>query len=153
VLATTDDNGFAADLDLCTDTVLRTETIAGFAPFVSGGLDAPRWSRLRDIFTGPRWCGHPELAYPLPPSTSPVAAEFDPIKYWRGPQWPPMNWLLLWGLDRAGEEDVAARLRDAIVGQLTDGVFAEYYHPFTARPLGGRPQSWSAAVAVDLLAR
>jgi hypothetical protein len=153
VLATTDDRGFAADLDLSTDTELRTETIAGFAPLVSGGLDPARRRSLLDLFTGPRWCGHPDLAYPLPPSTSPAAAAFDPVRYWRGPQWPPMNWLLLWGLERLGEHDIAARLRAATVDQLTDGVFAEYYHPFTARPLGGRPQSWSAAVAVDLLAR
>jgi hypothetical protein len=153
VLATTDDRGFAADLDLCTNTVLRTETIAGFAPLVSGGLGQARQQRLLELFTGPDWCGHPDLAYPVPPSTSPAAAEFDPVKYWRGPQWPPMSWLLLWGLDRAGELDIAWRLRSALVDQLTDGVFAEYYHPFTARPLGGRPQSWSAAVAVDLLAR
>jgi hypothetical protein len=43
-------------------------------------------------------------------------------------------------------------MREAALRQLTDGIFAEYYHPFTAQPLGGRPQSWTAAVALDLLA-
>jgi glycogen debranching enzyme len=75
------------------------------------------------------------------------------VRYWRGPQWPPMNWLLIWGLERCGEADAAHRMREATLDQLADGVFAEYYHPFTGEPFGGRPQSWSAAVALDLLAR
>jgi hypothetical protein len=153
VVATTDDRGFAADLDLRAGTTIRTDTIAGFAPFLCGGLDPPRWRSLLDLFESPAWCGHIDLAYPLPPSTGPGAAEFDPTRYWRGPQWPPMVWLMAWGLERAGEHGVAHRMRDAALRQLADGVFAEYYHPFTAHPLGGKPQSWTAAVALDLLPR
>ncbi|GAA4623640.1 hypothetical protein GCM10023196_020620 [Actinoallomurus vinaceus] len=152
VLGTTDDDGFAADVDLRTDTALRTKTIAGFAPLLSGGLDPEHRRRLVDLLLSPAWCGNPDLAYPLPPSTSPEAPEFDAARYWRGPQWPPMNLLIIWGLERSGEHDAAERLREAALYQLTDGVFAEYYDPFTAHPLGSRPQSWSAAVALDLAA-
>ncbi|MCO5974040.1 glucosylglycerate hydrolase [Actinoallomurus soli] len=153
VLGTTDEDGFAADVDLRTDTTLRTRTIAGFAPLLSGGLDTDRRRRLVDLLHSPAWCGNPDLAYPLPPSTSPAAPEFDVARYWRGPQWPPMNLLLVWGLERSGEHDAADRLREAALHQLTDGVFAEYYQPFTAHPLGSRPQSWTAAVALDLAGR
>ncbi|MCO6003447.1 glycogen debranching protein [Actinoallomurus purpureus] len=153
VLGTADDDGFAADVDLRTDTTLRTKTIAGFAPLLSGGLDAERQRRLVGLLHSPAWCGNPEFAYPLPPSTSPEAPEFDVARYWRGPQWPPMNLLIIWGLERSGEHDAAERLREAALYQLTDGVFAEYYQPFTAHPLGSRPQSWSAAVALDLACR
>ncbi|MBC6460391.1 amylo-alpha-1,6-glucosidase [Actinomadura sp. HBU206391] len=153
VIGTTDERGFAADLNLRRGTFLRTDTIAGFAPLLCGGLEPARQRRLMELLASPAWCGHPGLACAVPPSTSPAAPDFDPVRYWRGPQWPPMNWLLIWGLERCGEPDAAHRMREATLEQLSDGVFAEYYHPFTGEPFGGRPQSWSAAVALDLLAR
>jgi len=63
-----------------------------------------------------------------------------------------MTWLLIWGLERSGEQEAAHMLREAAIDQLADGLFAEYYHPFTGEPLGARAQSWTAAVALDLLA-
>jgi glucosylglycerate hydrolase len=153
VVGTTDEDGFAADVDLRSDTTLRTKTLAGFAPLLSGGLDAERRRRLVDLLHSPAWCGNPGLAYALPPSASPEAPEFDVARYWRGPQWPPMNLLIIWGLERSGAYDAADRLRESALYQLTDGVFAEYYQPFTAHPLGSRPQSWTAAVALELALR
>ncbi len=105
VLETTDADGFAADVDLRTRRVIRTRTIAGFAPLLCGGLDPHRHRRLVDLLTSPDWCGHPALAYALPPSTSPSSPDFDATRYWRGPQWPPMNLLMIWasgGFGRTG---------------------------------------------------
>lgn len=153
VAGTADDRGFAADLDVRTGRTLRTDTIAGFAPLLSGGLPEPRRSALVALLESTAWCGHERLGRPLPPSTSPASPAFDPVRYWRGPQWPPMNWLIIQGLERRGERDAAHRLTEATLDQLADGRFAEYYHPFTQEPLGGRAQSWSIAVALDLLAR
>jgi hypothetical protein len=153
VLDTTDERGFAADLDLRAGRTLRTETIAGFAPLLCGGLDPVRQRSLLTVLRSAQWCGHPAFAYALPPSTSPASPAFDPMKYWRGPQWPPMTWLLIWGLERRGEIQAAHALRETALDQLADGLFAEYYQPFTGEPLGARSQSWTAAVALDLLAR
>ncbi|SEG80192.1 Trehalase [Thermomonospora echinospora] len=152
VLQTADERGFAADIDLRTGAVVRTETVAGFAPLLSGGLDPARRRALVATLTSADWCGHPGFAHALPPSTSPNSAAFDPVRYWRGPQWPPVTWLMVWGLERSGEQETAHALREAALDQLADGLFAEYYHPFTGEPLGARPQSWTAAVALDLLA-
>jgi hypothetical protein len=33
------------------------------------------------------------------------------------------------------------------------GGFAEYYEPFTGEPIGSLAQSWTAAVALDWMAR
>jgi hypothetical protein len=150
VAATTDENGFASDVDLRTGRSLRTQTLAGFAALLSGGLSPAVRRRLVDTLFSPDWCGRPGLAIAVPPSTSPSSPDFDPARYWRGPQWPPMNWLLTWGLERSGEREAAAVLRSSTLDQLSDGVFAEYYHPFTGQALGARPQSWTAAVALDL---
>lgn len=144
-------SGLAADVDLRTGSWLRTETIAGFAPLIAGRMPGPMRERLISILTGPRWAGHPELRWAVPPSTSPCAPEFNPQCYWRGPVWPVFTWLLTWALRRDGETSVASRLRSATLEQLGDGTFAEYYHPMTGAPLGSLNQSWTTAVALDWL--
>ncbi|HET7273341.1 MAG TPA: glycoside hydrolase, partial [Rubrobacter sp.] len=92
------------------------------------------------------------LLYPLPPSTSPSEKGFHPRSYWRGPVWPVANWLLWWSLLRAGEDKRAQRLRSDTLHELAQGGFAEYFEPFSGEPLGSTEQSWTAAVALDLLA-
>jgi glucosylglycerate hydrolase len=144
-------SGLAADVDLRTGAWLRTETIAGFAPLIAGAMPGSMRKRLISVLTGPRWAGHPELRWPLPPSTSPCSHDFNPDCYWRGPVWPVFTWLLCWALCRDGETSVASRFRSATLEQLGDGRFAEYYHPFTGAPLGSLHQSWTTAVALDWL--
>jgi hypothetical protein len=141
----------ATDVDLRTGEVLATETVAGFAPLVAGGLPAPARQGLVQLLMGPRWAGHPGLRWPLPPSTSACSPSFQPRSYWRGPVWPVITWLLGWALERDGEPTPAAALRQATLRQLEDATFAEYYEPFTAEPLGSAYQSWTAAVALDWL--
>jgi len=43
-------------------------------------------------------------------------------------------------------------MRRETIGQLAEGGFAEYFEPFTGEPLGSHEQSWTAAVALDMLA-
>jgi hypothetical protein len=151
VLASRDSDGLAADVDLRTGTRLTTETVAGFAPLIAGGLSAAERARLVTTLFGPRWAGHQDLRWPLPPSTTPCSAAFRPRGYWRGPVWPVMTWLLAWALRRDGESGAAGRLREATLGQLGGGEFAEYYDPLDGAPLGSRHQSWTAAVTLDWL--
>jgi len=144
-------SGLAADVDLRTGRWLRTETIAGFAPLIAGGMPRGLRQRLVALLTGPRWAGHPGLRWALPPSTSPYSAAFNPECYWRGPVWPVFTWLLTWALYRDGEAGVAERLRAVSLEQLGDETFAEYYQPMTGAPLGSLSQSWTAAAALDWL--
>ena len=149
VLSTVDSRGFAADRDLRAGVDLRTPSVAGFAPLISGGLPAPRQAALLDLFDSPDWCGHPDLRVPAPPTTSPTSPEFDARSYWRGPQWPVLSWLFSWALEQLGEDTRADRLREATLTQVSDGAFSEYYEPKTGEPLGSRRQSWTAAVVLD----
>ena len=66
--------------------------------------------------------------------------------------WPVANWLLWWSLIRAGATRRAAELRRETLGQLAEGGFSEYFEPFTGEPLGSHEQSWTAAIALDMLA-
>jgi neutral trehalase len=146
-----------ADLRLCLDydvrigRPVRSRTIAGFAPLISGGLTEERLGELLLTFDSPDFTGNAMLRRPLPPSTSPREKEFHPRSYWRGPVWPVMGWFLWWSLVRVGEADRAARIRRAGLDQIAEGGFAEYFEPFTGEPLGSLEQSWTAAVVLDWL--
>ncbi|PZF80477.1 glucosylglycerate hydrolase [Jiangella anatolica] len=140
--------GLGRDLDRRSGRWIETETVAGFAPLFCGVDDGTQ----RALFWGERWCGHPALAHPLPPSVSPADPGMRPRTYWRGPVWPIVSWLFGWALERQGDDDGARRLREASLRQLADGDFGEYYEPFTGEPLGSLQQSWTAAVTLDWLA-
>jgi glucosylglycerate hydrolase len=127
-------------------------TVAGFAPLIAGGLTEERLAEVLRTLESRAFGGHPKLHRPLPPSTSPDEEAFHPRSYWRGPVWPVANWLLWWSLIRAGEPARAAHIRRETIGQVAEGGFAEYFEPFTGEPLGSHEQSWTAAVALDMLA-
>ena len=144
--------GLCVDYDLLAGEPLRVRTIAGFAPLISGGLSEERLRNLLATLDSPAFAGHEGLRWRLPPSTSPEETGFHPRSYWRGPVWPAANWLLWWSFIRAGAQDRASHLRRQTLGQLAEGGFAEYFEPFSGEPLGSHEQSWTAAVALDMLA-
>ncbi len=138
------------DQDRITGRAIRSDTIGGFAPLISGcSLD--RTAALIDRLLGPTYAGADGLAWPLPLSTATTDPRFDKKGYWRGPQWPPITWLLWWGLRRAGHHRTANHLRTTAIEQLRDTGCTEYVEPFSGDPLGSSSQSWTAAVALDWL--
>lgn len=137
---------------MLTGEPIKVRTVAGFAPLISGGLDRGRLETIIRTLDSPAFAGNPRLHRPLPPSTAPEEPGFHPRSYWRGPVWPVANWLLWWSLIRAGEPGRAEGLRHHTLGELADNGFAEYFEPFTGEPLGSSEQSWTAAVALDMLA-
>ncbi|SCL34632.1 hypothetical protein GA0070624_5043 [Micromonospora rhizosphaerae] len=145
------DSGLARDRDIRTGEWLNTETIAGFAPLLCGGLDRPAERRLLNLLDSERWSGHPSFIAAVPPSTSPQSADFRPREYWRGPQWPVMAWLFGWAFGYRGWPERSALMREEGLRLIGDGSFGEYYNAFTGEPLGSLQQSWTAAVALDWL--
>jgi hypothetical protein len=144
------ETGLARDRDVLTGEWIAKPTIAGFAPLVSSTDTAVREAQLA-LIDGPAWAGDPRLAFALPPSTSPLSAEFRPREYWRGPVWPVMTWYLAQSVRGHGDEAAYTRWREASLDQLAEGHFGEYYEPFTGEPLGSPDQSWTAAVALEWL--
>jgi glucosylglycerate hydrolase len=146
------DMGLCLDYDVRAGEPARVRTIAGFAPLIAGEAGPERVADLLRTLDSPHFAGNPDLHLPLPPSTSPQEPGFHPRSYWRGPTWPVANWLLWWSLLRAGEPRRAGEIRRHTLQQLAEEGFAEYFEPFTGEPLGSREQSWTAAVALDLIA-
>lgn len=87
----------------------------------------------------------------LLPSTPPDQVGFDPVKYWRGPAWVNINWMLIQGLRSLGLPAEASELRAATLDLVTRSGFSEYYHAHTGQAIGGADFSWTAALVIDLL--
>ena len=144
-------NSRCLDIDLITRTPIPCDTIAGLAPLVAG-TSIDRTAVLVDRLWSASFAGNALLRWPVPPSTALDDSAFDPRAYWRGPQWPPMTWLIWWSLERAGHKRSADKLRSAAIDQLRSIGCTEYVEPLSGEALGSNAQSWTAAVALDWLA-
>ncbi len=79
-------------------------------------------------------------------SFDPEAEGFEPLRYWRGPTWPIMNYLVGSGLEEQGHAELGGRIRIDTARLLKQHGFAEYYDPHTGAPAGGETFTWTAAV-------
>lgn len=146
--------GFYYSYDLRNQRPLRVKTSSGFMPLFAGICDPAQAARLAAHLTG---SFAPGADWRLCPSTAVDEPAYDPVKYWRGPVWINVNWMLHHGLRRAGLGALAARVKADTLHLLETVGLHEY---FDARPpaLGGEVRglgaarfSWSAALALDLL--
>ena len=75
---------------------------------------------------------------------------FRPHKYWRGPVWVNMNWMIIDGLRRYGYDDHAEALAESTLEMIEKSGFFEYFDPLDGTPAGADNFSWTAALAIDL---
>ncbi|MCP4307215.1 MAG: hypothetical protein GY788_20565, partial [bacterium] len=80
------------------------------------------------------------------PSFDPSDGGFDSVRYWRGPVWAVINWMLADGLGRDGHVDLADRIRGDTRALVESSGFYESFDPITGAGCGGRDFSWTAAI-------
>ena len=76
-----------------------------------------------------------ETATFMVPSHDPTAPEYDGLRYWRGPVWLIVNYMISDGLKAAGQDCVAQRIDSDSIRLIEKSGFAEYYDPVTGRTL------------------
>ena len=86
------------------------------------------------------------------PSLGTADPSFEPIRYWRGPVWPIVNWVTYRGLRRYGYDEHAVQLRAGLLELARREGFREHYNPITGRGQGGEQFAWTAGLILDLLA-
>ena len=145
--------GLCLDQDVLAGEPLRVRTVAGFAPLIAGGLDR---SRLRDLLRtldSQAFAGNPKLRYPLPPSTSPERAWASTRAATGVDLYGPVaNWLFWWSLLRAGESEEGPEDSSRDPGGALSGGLRRVLRAVHRRGARLREQSWTAAVALDMLA-
>jgi hypothetical protein len=134
--------------DFVTHRLLKEPSIASLLPLYAGCISKERAAKLVAMIENEHLFGP---AYPVP-STPLNSVWFNPVRYWQGATWFNTNWLIIDGLRRYGYHDHADTLVETTLEMAAQHGFYEYYSPITGEPLGAPRFSWTAALAIDLIA-
>ncbi|MDW6022491.1 trehalase family glycosidase [Mesorhizobium sp. BAC0120] len=132
-------------LDRVTGKLVDSCSIGGLMPVFAAIPGARAYSIARTI---EKWA---EKASYVVPSHDPDDPRFDAKRYWRGPVWLVVNYMIADGLVGAGETAVADRITQSSLKLIEQSGFAEYYDPLTGEPLGGGRFTWTAAMVLEFL--
>jgi len=131
--------GNYCSLDLRSGQHAKDATAAGFLALYAGVTkhEDELLIELQD------WAAATEY---LMPSFDPRADDFNHLRYWRGPVWAMVNWMIAKGLAENNQNGWAERLRLDTAQLIRASGFAEYFSPTTAEGCGGKSFSWTAAI-------
>src|SRR5437868_6208987 len=141
------DDGLFHSRDALTGSPLRSSSAAGLVPLILA--DLPRDVTNSLIGTA---LDRFEVKRGMLPSFAPLAPEFDPVRYWRGPSWINLTWLVWRGL-RHRRSDLAELLADGMIRAVNRSGFREYFDPATLERHGCPDFSRAAALILDVLAQ
>ncbi|RME63260.1 MAG: hypothetical protein D6782_10630 [Alphaproteobacteria bacterium] len=135
------DVGAFCSRDTITGASSGLVTSASFLGYYAGVVDRAQDKSLRAHLE--RIAGR--VRY-LVPSLDPDDPKFDSMRYWRGPVWAVVNYLVARGLADAGLGEWADRVRTDTRALIEHTGFYEAFCPLTGRGTGGDDFSWTAAM-------
>jgi glycogen debranching enzyme len=140
-----DDHGQYLCLDRCTGGLLASPSVGGLMPAFAA-IPARRAEAIAATVeahgTRYRIASHP-----------PADPRFDAQRYWRGPVWLVVNYMIADGFEMAGQAQAASRIAASSLDLIRKSGFAEYYDPMTGQPLGGGRFTWTAAMVLEFLSK
>lgn len=136
-----DSVGLFQPRDLLTGKRIEVETSAAFLSLWAGLADGLQAQRLAASLE--RWGREAGTFVPSVPKHGPG---FDAPRYWRGPVWAIVNWMIARGLDRYDLADLAARVDADTERLIARNGFREYFDPLTGAGAGGPDFTWTAAI-------
>ncbi len=147
-------SGFYYAFDLRSNKRIPIKVSSGFMPLFAGVASSEQAASLvkhltQSFMKNDAWFACASCAFDEP--------SFNPLKYWRGPVWINVNWMIYHGLKKYGFPDMASRIKkDSMELVERHGCF-EYFDP---RPVGEAQEkrgigadlfSWSAALYLDFV--
>jgi mannosylglycerate hydrolase len=139
------DSGTYLDRDVLSGEPIAVQTAAAVAALAGGLIPAERAASIWADYAG-RSQGA-KLVCTVPP----VAPEFEAARYWRGPVWLSVNWLVERGLRGAGLLAEADRVRDESLELVAREGFWEYFDALSGEGRGIEGFTWTAALTLDWL--
>jgi len=129
-----------------THKLIKEPSIATLLPLYAG-INDERAEQLAKLLVNRQQFG-PSYPVPTVPINSPW---FQPLGYWQGPTWINTNWLVIDGLKRCGQKELAKALAERTLQLINTSSFYEYFSPLDGKPGGAPNFSWTAALVIDLL--
>eukprot|EP00271_Cylindrocystis_brebissonii_P017531 TRINITY_DN4599_c0_g1_i1.p1 TRINITY_DN4599_c0_g1~~TRINITY_DN4599_c0_g1_i1.p1 ORF type:complete len:562 (+),score=114.86 TRINITY_DN4599_c0_g1_i1:253-1938(+) len=134
--------------DQITGQLCNAPISAGFLPLFAGVASKEQGARMAAELE--RWLS--KVAYGVP-STDPDDPRFEPLRYWRGPVWIIINWMISNGLKHYGYDELAKTIKEHSLELTTRSGLLEYFDPITGEGAGGDNFSWTASMCLSWLDR
>ena len=130
--------------DKISDAPLREHTTAALLPLFGHLADASQAGEMASLTE--QWLAASEFSLA---STHPRSPFYEPQRYWRGPVWLHVNWMIADGLRAYGYTELADRIKqESRKCIMAAGGYYEYFNSETGKGCGGTNFSWTAAVAL-----
>ncbi|MDJ0911570.1 MAG: trehalase family glycosidase [Woeseiaceae bacterium] len=142
-----EDDSCFLNYDDIADEPLPFRTTATLLPLFAGLATAEQADRMAALIE--EWLSASAFGIA---STHPAEERYEPQRYWRGPVWLHINWMIADGLTQYGFHDLAADVRAATKKCVDASGFYEYFDADSGKGCGGGSFSWTAAVALYWLA-
>ncbi len=145
-----EENSVYASYDMVAQKQIGISEIGGYVALFAQIPDTESATKLADKIKS-----YSTKGYYLFPSYDPETEAYDAIRYWRGPIWPHMNWMIYHGLVSYGYPELAEQMKQDTLTIIEKFGFYEY---FDARKLeaekskkgyGGNYFSWTASTYID----
>jgi glycogen debranching enzyme len=136
--------------DACNGIPIARRAAAGGAPLFAQVPSPDRARTIAATLSGPHFTPDDGGGFPVP-SFDRRDRDFSRTRYWRGPVWANVNWLLARGLRSYGLEDEATRLESSLLDLVDRAGFREYWDPDDGTGHGSGEFSWTAALVIELL--
>ena len=148
-------NGYVY-FDLRNNRKLTHLSSSSFTPLMAGIPSEERAKTMVEHFRSGRFSGENDQNY-LCASFDPSSEYFNSKKYWRGPIWINLNWIIYRGLRRYNYPELSEKIKEHTIWFMEKYGFYEYFEPSKAlnktlhKGYGGNNFSWSAALTLDLI--
>lgn len=141
--------GMYFSYDLRAGTRIRKPTASSFAPLLAGIPEAEQAGRICSYIERVCQCelDEPNQAVPSYPRCE---EDFVSDRYWMGPVWTNINWLVYKGLKRYGYEDRAGEIKRSVLDLISRFGFYEYFDPVKNKGCGTNNFSWTAALTIAM---
>jgi len=148
-----DERGLFLDYDVRARTPIRVNANVTFAPLFAGLASPAQAARLvAEHFDNPvEYAPGVDSRFRLP-SVAKDERGYSPRRYWCGPVWIQMNWIIAEGLRRYGFVAQADALIHDSLALIEQSGFREYYDPRDGSGCGATDFCWSAALALEMTA-
>ncbi len=141
-----------ASYDLRSQEQIPMKEVGGLIPLYAGLATENQADQMASYLSDLHQNG-----YFLCPSFDVHHPRFDSKRYWRGPIWPHMNWMVAHGMVAYGKHELAKVIREDTVHLIENFGFFEYYEAqkdiaeSNAHGYGGNHFSWTASTLINIL--